>query len=70
MSISALSYVTSGQISLAQTPFTLGQYLLDTSTGSNFVWEHDYRFDYVLNPPWTSSPSTYTTNVVYTVVER
>jgi hypothetical protein len=44
--------------------------MIDTSIGAKYVWQHDYRFDYVLNVPWAFEPGTYTTNITYTVVER
>jgi len=70
MPVSALSYVTNGQISAGLQPFTTTPYKLDTSTGVPYVWEHDYRFDYVLNAPWAFDPGTYTTTVLYTVVSH
>jgi hypothetical protein len=70
MSVSAFSYVTNGWVSIASQPFTLSPYKLDTSAGTKFAWEHDYRFDYVLTPPWAIDPGTYTTNVTYSVVSQ
>jgi hypothetical protein len=68
MSVNAFSYATSGWITTPTQPFTLTPYNLDTAAGTKFAWEHDYRFDYVLTPPWVIDPGTYTTTVTYTVV--
>lgn len=70
MPINALSYSTSGWVTVGLQPFTNAPNKLDTSSGTKYVWEHDYRFDYVANVPWAYDPGTYTTNVTYTVVER
>jgi len=70
MSVGTLSYVTNGWVTIASQPFSLSPYKLDTATGTKYVWEHDYQFDYVLNAPWASDPGTYTTTVTYTVVSR
>ncbi|MDR3687007.1 MAG: hypothetical protein P4L93_08650 [Coriobacteriia bacterium] len=70
MPVSALSYSTSGWVSVGLQPFVSTPYKLDTATGSKYVWEHDYQFGYVLNAPWAFDPGTYTTTVTYTVVSR
>lgn len=70
MPVNSLSYATNGWVSLGQQPFTLTPYKLDTASGVKYTWEHDYRFDYVLNPPWANDPGTYTTTVTYTVVSH
>jgi hypothetical protein len=70
MPVESLVYSTHGTVSLDPRPFSTSSYLLATTAGSEFVWEHPYRFDYVLTVPWASEPGTYTTTVLYTVVER
>jgi hypothetical protein len=68
MSVDSLSYVTSGQVSIPYRQFSLAPYKINTSVGSKYVWQHDYRFGYELTAPWTVDPGTYTTKVLYTVV--
>ena len=70
MPASLLSYTTSGWISVGPQPFSTTPYKLDSSTGVKYVWEHDYRFDYVLSPSWVFEPGTYTTTVTYSVVSQ
>ena len=70
MPVSTLSYATSGWVTVGLQPFSVTPYKLDTATGTKYVWEHDYQFDYVLNAPWAFDPGTYTTSVTYTVVSR
>ena len=70
MPVSTLSYSTNGWATIASRAFTLAQNLVDTAAGTTGVWEHDYRFDYVLSVPWANDPGTYTTTVTYTVVQR
>jgi hypothetical protein len=70
MPVSTLSYSTDGWVTVGLQPFSLDPNRLDTSSGTNDVWQHDYRFDYVLNVPWAFDPGTYTTSVTYTVVSR
>jgi hypothetical protein len=70
MPVSTLSYATDGWVTVGLQPFSLAPYKLDTATGTSGVWQHDYRFDYVLNVPWAFDPGTYTTTVTYTVVTR
>lgn len=70
MSVDALSYATFGQVGIPLQQFTLAPYKINTSVGTKYVWQHDYRFDYVLTAPWTSEPGTYTTKVLYTVVSH
>ncbi len=68
MPVDTLTYSTSGWIVQSEQPFTVAPYKLDTSAGDGHVWEHDYRFDFVLTPPWAFDPGTYATTVTYTVV--
>jgi hypothetical protein len=68
MPIGSLSFVTKGYKSVAQRTFTIATLTVDSSSGSNFVWKHDYVFDYVMNAPWITDPGTYQTTVVYTAV--
>ena len=70
MPVSTLSYTTSGQVTIGLQPFSLAPQKLNTASGSKYVWEHDYRFGYILNAPWAFEPGTYTTTVMYTVVSR
>ena len=70
MPVSTLSYATNGWVTIGSQAFSLAPYKLDTATGTKYVWEHDYQFDYVLNAPWAFDPGTYTTTVTYTVVSR
>jgi hypothetical protein len=66
MPIGSLSFVTKGYKSVPQQPFTNATLTIDSSAGSNFVWEHDYTFDFIMNAPWVTDPGTYTTTIVYT----
>jgi hypothetical protein len=70
MSVDALSYETFGQVGIPLQQFTLVPYKINTSVGTKYVWQHDYRFDYVLTAPWSADPGTYTTKVLYTVVSH
>ena len=68
MPIGSLGFVTKGYVSAAQRTFTNAAITVDTSTGSKFVWKHDYVFDFVMAAPWTTDPGTYQTAIVYTAV--
>jgi hypothetical protein len=68
MPIGALSFVTKGYKSAPQQAFTIATLQIDSSNGSNFVWKHDYTFDYIMNAPWVTDPGTYTTTITYTAV--
>ncbi len=68
MPIGTLSFVTKGYKAVAQRVFTNASLMIDSSAGSNFVWKHDYVFDYIMNAPWTTDPGTYQTTIVYTAV--
>jgi hypothetical protein len=68
MPIGSLSFVTNGYKAVAQRVFTNASLMIDSSAGSNFVWKHDYVFDYIMNAPWTTDPGTYQTTIVYTAV--
>ena len=70
MPVSMLSYGTSGYQTVGLRTFSNAPQMVDTSTGAKYVWQHDYRFDYVLNVPWAFDPGTYTTTITYTVVSR
>jgi hypothetical protein len=70
MPVGTLAYTASGYVNKGITTFTAVPTILDTSVGNGYVWQHDYRFDYILTVPWAFDPGTYTTTVTYTVVSR
>lgn len=70
MPIGSLSFVTKGYKAVAQRSFTNASLTVDSSVGANFVWKHDYIFDYIMNAPWITDPGTYQTSIVYTAVAR
>jgi hypothetical protein len=68
MPVGTLSYATNGWVTLGPQAVTNAPNKVDTSNGTKYVWEHDYKFDYVLNASWANDPGSYTTTVLYTVV--
>jgi sugar lactone lactonase YvrE len=69
MPVGSLSFGTRGWVTTSSQPFTNASLDIDTSSGANYRWHHDYTMDLSLTAPWTVEPVSYSTNVVYTVVE-
>jgi hypothetical protein len=70
MAIDVMDYITRGWMSVGTRPFTTGPQVVHSDTGVPFSWSHAYIFDYAMTVPWTSSPGTYTTSVLYTAVSK
>jgi hypothetical protein len=65
-----MDFTTRGWKSMGPLPFTTGAQLVDSGNGVPFSWSHPYVFDYTMTMPWSSSPGTYTTSVLYTAVSK
>ena len=65
-----MTYATRGWTLTPVTPFTTSSTLVSTGVGTNYVWQHPYVFDYVLDMPWTYEPGVYTTSIRFTAVSR
>ena len=70
MPVGALACSGRGWVTFPSQPMTTAGRLLDSATGTPFVWRHDYIMDMTLNAPWTNEPGTYQTSVVFTMVAK
>ena len=70
MPVGSLSFATTGYKTISSQPFTNGPLAIDHSSGAKYQWHHDYTMNLVLDTPWTVAPLTYSTNVVYTLVQQ
>ena len=68
MPVSVMSYATRGWAVTGPAPFSTSDSPVANSTGTTYVWQQNYIFDYSINIGWQYAPGSYTTNVVYTIV--
>lgn len=67
---SALSFATGGFVTVPSQPFTTTPIILNSATGSDHLWSHEYVFDYLFVVPWSFEAGTYVTTVTYTAVSE
>jgi hypothetical protein len=70
MPASLLSYRMFGTATLPWTPVSNGQQTLATGTGVLGRWQQSYGLDYQLNVPYNHAPDTYSTSLLYSVVQN
>ena len=70
MPIGSLAFDVRGWANGSWRPFTSAPLTVDSSTGTKYRWSHDYIVDLAMTAPWTVDPLSYSTTIVYTVVEN
>lgn len=68
--ISAMTFVTRGQVDVPARAFSNAPIVVDSSSGTLTEWRYDYILDFSVEVPWANEPGTYTTIVTYTLVPR